>query len=79
MQVVKFDTGGFAIHKVTGGPISHKASAWFDSEGTLLDAEWFDHRNVAYHVRVFPPSPTAQYLGEVGKCIASRLRNGQPV
>ncbi len=35
MQVSRFSNGGFVIHKAIDGSVS----AWFDSEGKLLDCE----------------------------------------
>jgi hypothetical protein len=38
MQHMRFTNGGFCLHKITGD-FTGKVSAWFDRNGTLLDAE----------------------------------------
>ena len=40
MQIIKFQSGGFVIHKITCG--YGKISAWFDNNAQLLDIEKFD-------------------------------------
>ena len=38
MQIQRFSTGGFVIHRVNGLHLS----AWFDKVGHLLDVEQYD-------------------------------------
>jgi hypothetical protein len=38
IQVSRFSTGGFVLHKITGD-FSGKCSAWFDEKGEILAAE----------------------------------------
>ncbi len=38
IQKATFTDGGFVLHKIKGN-FNGKASAWFDAQGVLLDAE----------------------------------------
>jgi len=38
LQIIPFSTGGFVIHKITGD-FSGKCSAWFNTNGDLIDVE----------------------------------------
>lgn len=37
-----FSNGGFSLHKVTDPSFAGRASAWYDKDGRLLDAEIID-------------------------------------
>ena len=68
MQISRFTTGGFVIHKMLLQNYKGRFSAWYDEEGKLLDAEQlFDHM----HERsVVKGGPIWQRLQEVGKRLA---------
>lgn len=46
MQIQRFETGGYVIHKIPVG--NGRASAWFNADHTLADIEQF---NRAGHVQ----------------------------
>ena len=46
MQKIEFSTGGFVVHKIRLN--GSKFSAWYDSVGTLIDAERIDSRDRSY-------------------------------
>jgi hypothetical protein len=39
MQKQTFTNGGYVVHGMTGIISTHKVSAWFDSEGNLLECQ----------------------------------------
>jgi len=41
MQLSRFQTGGFVIHRIVLNGFQGRFSAWYDSTGKLLDAEQF--------------------------------------
>ncbi|MCA3186959.1 MAG: hypothetical protein INH13_25740 [Cupriavidus sp.] len=41
MQVKRFDSGGFVIHKIRIPESKLRFSAWYDASGQLLDVEAF--------------------------------------
>jgi len=41
MQLSRFPTGGFVLHRIVLNGISGRFSAWYDATGKLLDAEQF--------------------------------------
>ena len=59
----KFQTGGYAIHKVAYGNL--KVSAWYDSHGGIIDCEAFDRLGRSRYVK--PDGPLHQHLKSVGK------------
>ena len=52
MQRQTFSTGGFVLHKVRVAGYASHFSAWFDSNGTLVDAEWIDSRGRSRQVPI---------------------------
>lgn len=50
VQVVRFQNGGFVLHRITGA-FTGFVSMWFNSDGQPIDAERFDGKGVG---RSFP-------------------------
>lgn len=40
MQIARFSDGGFVLHRIQNATHTARLSAWFDSEGALIDAEY---------------------------------------
>lgn len=68
MQVSKFTTGGFVIHKATIPNRSGHYSAWYDIVGKLIDASRFDKTGREYNVHHQSPAwNELQSIGNVHK------------
>ena len=65
IQKAQFSTGGFALHKVGTLSGNGKASAWFDANGGLINAELFDSIGRAYSIKEH--SPLWNHLQRIGK------------
>lgn len=64
MQISRFSTGGYVIHKILLQRGKGRFSAWYDKTGKLLDAEQiFDSGQTR---QVVENGPTWQRLAEVG-------------
>lgn len=62
-----FSTGGFVLHKALS---EGRTSAWYDSAGTLLDAEY--RNSAGKSRRVAPGSERWRELEALGRVYASR-------
>lgn len=50
MQVARFTSGGFVVHKLRLAGLASWFSIWVSEHGILQDAERFDRRGIAYRV-----------------------------
>lgn len=71
IQKQTFPDGGFVLHKIGGN-----TSAWYDSKGNLLDAEYRDARGNQRQVKRSTATGSKwNYLSVLGKAWATPTRN----
>ena len=70
MQFHRFHNGGFVIHKIPA-PCKGTISAWFNADGTIVDAEQIVRLGGATRF-VKRHGPLWQHAGAVGRAWAAR-------
>lgn len=65
IQKATFSDGGFILHKIKLACVKGKCSAWYDSNGVLIDAERITSRDISFPVK--RNGPIWSELENIGK------------